>query len=72
MKLQHFPPKPMSAAKSEGGLGRQMLEERAKLGYRAVKNHPPKRYGCRLHACRDKSGSAAFFSIRCKKPDARP
>ena len=22
-----------------------------KLGYRAVKSHPPKRYGCRAHAC---------------------
>jgi ribosomal protein S18 acetylase RimI-like enzyme len=23
----------------------------AKLGYRQVKDHPPKRYGCRVHAC---------------------
>jgi GNAT superfamily N-acetyltransferase len=23
----------------------------AKLGYRKVKDHPPKRYGCRIHAC---------------------
>jgi len=22
-----------------------------KQGYRVVRNHPPKRYGCRIHAC---------------------